>query len=463
MSLRLLKYGGAFYVRADEEKAIPPEKLQQYIIDYYNKEAKPLGKKAERYLKDHLTELKTALEYYRKVGLVLGERPFEVALGWGEHKLNDQRLDDATDNFYLQMSRLTAKTNQRYETDYKNLLKTQKQQKAAKRSNPFEKKRNPFEELRQERLLAEKALRYLNENDKEVRTVTESLHQSIVEAISRQMKMTVQLMERTKTEPFLLMLTRHDGGKSSWMHVVNQFKFGLTELFDKAEELQEEAQKRFEKAKTQLAVQQPPKESSEDQERRELREDIGRRLRSEKVQKEGAMTTPKTLNYRGRTYHLVEAAENNPKFEGFPEIIKQKPMTAEDLKSKATALRNIGMRLRQVGHGETSGEAVQAVRALKQHLETLMKGYEMLSEFESFFPAKVKLMGNEQRALGLYEEALAKLAALDESTDLWGKNMGRWAHMVSELAAKRQSEETRRPDPTDDPSKMKAPPQTVRF
>jgi len=433
MSLQLLQYGGAFYVRADKKKAVPPEKLQQYIIEYYNKEAKPLGEKAERYLKDYLTELQTALEYYRKLGLTIDKQPFTVALGEQDFSfLHNERLEDAVDNYYQQMSRLTSKTNQRFDTDYKNLVRTQKEEKQEKSAD-----------AKAERQIAREALQWLNANDNDVRTVTESLHQSLATAIQNQMKVVEWLMERTKTEPFLLMLTRYNKGHASWMVAANKFRFEiLAPLFEEVDALHEEAHKRFEKAKLRLEVQ--------------------RGLPQEQFGKE-AMTTPKQLNYKGRIYHLVEAAETKPKFEGFPEIIKQKPMTAEDLKSKATALRNIGMRLRQVGHGETSGEAVQAVRALKQHLETLMKGYEMLSEFESFFPAKVKLMGNEQRALGLYEEALAKLAALDESTALWGKNMGRWAHMVSELAAKRQGEETRRPDPTDDPSKMKAPPQTVRF
>lgn len=438
MPAPLLRYGDGFYVLA-ADAPIPPEKIQQYIIEYYNKEAKPLGEKAKRYLKDYLTELQTALEYYRKVGLVIGERPFEVALGLGDHKLYNERIEDATDNYYQQMSRLTSKTNQRFDTDYKNLTRTQKQKQTEQKAA----QQNPFEDLRQERLLAEKTLQQLNETDNEVRTVTESLHQSITTALVDQMKQVAHLMERTQSEPFLMMLTKYDKGRASWMAIADKFRFDiLGRLFEETEELQEEAKKRFEKAK--------------------LRAEIGRDLPQEQFGKE-AMTAPKQLNYNGRVYHLVEAAEDKPKFEGFPEIIKQKPLDPEDLKAKATALRNLGMRLRQVGQGETSGEAVQAIRTVKAHLETLMKAYEMLSEFESFFPAKVKLMGNEQRALGLYEEALAKLGALDESTELWGKQMGRWAHMVNEMAAKRRSEDVRRPDPTDDPSKMKAPPQTVRF
>lgn len=436
MVAALLRYGGGFYVRAaDEKKAIPPEKLQQYIIEYYNKEAKPLGEKAKRYLKDYLTELQTALEYYRKVGLVIGERPFEVALGFGDYKLYNERLEDATDNYYQQMSRLTSKTNQRFDIDYKNLSKTQKQQKAAQRG--------PFETLRQERRLVEQALKQLNETDNEVRTVTESLYQSIITAIQNQVKATEWLMERTKTEPFLLMLTRYNKGQDSWMAVANNFRFSvLGKLFEEVDELQEEAEKRFEKAK--------------------LRAEISRELPQEQLGKE-AMTAPKQLNYKGRVYHLVEAAETKPKFEGFPEIPMGKALSDEFLLEKAKAIRDISRQLNPVGASQTTGEVTYALASIKRQLGQLMKAYETLADFEEFFPKKLNLLGNPQHAEGVYEEAAAKIDAVLGAVEIWGKNMGKWARDLDEMVKKRGLEKTRRPDPTDDPSKMKAPPQTVRF
>jgi hypothetical protein len=415
--------------------SIPPEKIQQYIIEYYNKQAKPLGKKAERYLKDYLTELQTALEYYRKLGKLLEHGSFSAALGPGTHRfslLYNERLEDAVDNYYQQMSRLSSKTNHRFDTDYKNLIRVQKEEKQEKTADG-----------REDRQIEEEAIRWLNENDKDVRTATESLHQSIVKAIQDQMKVVERLLERTGSAPFLLMLTRYNKGQASWMVAANKFRFEiLAPLFERVDELHEEAHKRFEKAKLRLEIQ--------------------RGLPQEQFGKE-AMTAPKQLNYNGRVYHLVEAAETNPKFEGFPEIPMGKTLSADELKHKANEIRNIGMRLRQVSAGEGTGEVAQALHSLKKQMNSLVSAYEILAEFGEFFPKKMRLLGNPQRAMGAYEEIMAKLGAMEEAAELWGKNMGKWARQIDERARKLQSEQTRRPEPTDDPSKMKAPPQTVRF
>jgi hypothetical protein len=402
---RILRYGDGFYVRADEKKPIPSEKIQQYIIKYYNKEAIPLGKKAARYIHDYLVELSTAFEFYRKLGPVVAEKPFTVALGDKKFSfLYNERLEPATDNYYLQMSRLSAKSNHRFDKDFKNL--TRAQEKAA--------------DARSERKLDRATLAHLNETDKEVRAVTESLYQDIIEAIANQIKQSEALKERTDSAPFEMMLTRYNNGRNSWMAGADKFKIGLTALFDEVEDLHAEARRRFEAARNTL--------------RKETKEE----------KKVATMTTPKTLKYAGHTYRRVEAAQ-----------------TPEELRERANELRRAYQRLKKVSEREGTGEAVDAIRDLNNNLTMLMKGYNLLFQAESVLPRSI--MGTPGHVVKTVERALSELDDLEKALGLFGSNMGRWAADIDRVVSEQKQEGIKRTGPHDDPKTLKAPPQTVIF